>query len=410
LLPTATPAATLLARTPTAGRLAFTLWKTFGFTLFRGMTSGGRGDANSCLRPSANVMRAPAGVITLLLLTTPLIGEGTPFARSAGPGPVPVAAERDAVKWIAALRDRAVLTAEDRAEAHRALDASEETPDTLLGMALLARADGDLSRARELAQRSVDADPTSGERWAWLGTTTFEAIGASSAGAFTKAEQADAGRRAYERALELDPTCIDAHIGLAQFYLKAPALFGGSIRRARERADALMALGTPDARSYAHIILAQIAAYRSRESEMAREFALATDAVDQPHRKVIALSTCAWTWLLDRRNARAALTPIASCIELAPEVYQHWFLKARACQLLGDQREAIAAYRTALDLQPAAPTARYELARCLDQTGDPGATAAYRQFLADHPDDPRASAAKAAIRRLEARRGRADSP
>lgn len=300
-----------------------------------------------------------------------------------------------------------MLSAADRKAARAAINAAADLAPNdaslLLARALIARAEGDLDAARDLARKARDAEPTNAELWSWVGTTTFEALGASSAGAFTKAEQADIGKAAYERALELDNTQIDAHIGLAQFYLRAPALFGGSLRKARERAAALLALKSADADSYAHLILAQIAAYRVRESEMTREFDLAAGACQSPHRKLIAINTCAWTWLLDRKNPKAALPFIQQCIDLAPEVAQHWFMLAKAEQTLGDQPGAIDAYRKSLDLQPLAPTARYELARCLDQTNAPDAADQYRRFLADHPTDPRTSAAQAALRRLAKR-------
>jgi len=46
-------------------------------------------------------------------------------------------------------------------------------------------------------------------------------------------------RRAFERALELDPDNADARIGLLEFYLQAPRFMGGSFEKARALTDDL---------------------------------------------------------------------------------------------------------------------------------------------------------------------------
>lgn len=45
-------------------------------------------------------------------------------------------------------------------------------------------------------------------------------------------------RSAFARAIELDPQNVDARLGLLQFYLVAPGVFGGSLQQAQRQAGA----------------------------------------------------------------------------------------------------------------------------------------------------------------------------
>lgn len=49
-------------------------------------------------------------------------------------------------------------------------------------------------------------------------------------------------RRALEKAVHLDPAHVQARIGLARFYLQAPALLGGDLHKAYDQAEALLPL------------------------------------------------------------------------------------------------------------------------------------------------------------------------
>lgn len=63
-----------------------------------------------------------------------------------------------------------------------------------------------------------------------------------SAGLLGKASLASKSRNALEKAVELDPSSVDARFGLVQYYTQAPALMGGGIDKAHVQADAIALL------------------------------------------------------------------------------------------------------------------------------------------------------------------------
>lgn len=272
----------------------------------------------------------------------------------------------EAPAWLDALRDRRVVVGEDLSKARAALDAaSAASPGDarlVLGRALVERASGALASAKELGDRAASMAPDDGEIAAWQGTFILEAIGASSAGVFSKADEAQRGKGAYERALTLDPGSLDAHIGLAMYAIKAPALFGGSIREARARAATLMTL--PGGESYARIVLGQIAAYKDDRRAMDAEFARAVEADPPPHRRLIALNAWAFATLQDIGDAPAAEALFRRCIELAPGVSAYWFGLGESLRKQRKWGEAAQAYREALRLQPGASASARGLKQC----------------------------------------------
>ena len=48
--------------------------------------------------------------------------------------------------------------------------------------------------------------------------------------------------KAFEKAIELDPTHIGGHVGAANFYLQAPGIMGGDLEKAKEQAKILLEL------------------------------------------------------------------------------------------------------------------------------------------------------------------------
>ncbi len=64
----------------------------------------------------------------------------------------------------------------------------------------------------------------------------------------------------YQKAAQLDPTSVDAHFGLAQYYLNAPPIAGGSLESAGKEAAVLTELESP----MGEIVLAQIEAKQGK--------------------------------------------------------------------------------------------------------------------------------------------------
>jgi len=81
-------------------------------------------------------------------------------------------------------------------------------------------------------------------------------------------------REAFERAVELDPANLDARADLLEFYLEAPAVFGGGMDKARAQAAALEKLDKGEG----HAARALIAEKEKRYDVAEREYRAALAA------------------------------------------------------------------------------------------------------------------------------------
>jgi tetratricopeptide (TPR) repeat protein len=104
----------------------------------------------------------------------------------------------------------------------------------------------DFDNAIASAERAVKLAPTSSEYHDWLG----RAYGgkAEHAGWFSGLSLAKKVRRAFEHAVELDPSNFSAQRDLIEFYLEAPGIAGGGEEKALQQIEALAALDPGEAR------------------------------------------------------------------------------------------------------------------------------------------------------------------
>jgi tetratricopeptide (TPR) repeat protein len=101
-----------------------------------------------------------------------------------------------------------------------------------LGRALVAQ--DELEKAVEALERAASLDPASSEIQQWLG----RALGflATRVNVFRQASLAPKVRRAFERAVELDPQNVEARLDLLEYYVQAPGIMGGNREKARAQA------------------------------------------------------------------------------------------------------------------------------------------------------------------------------
>ena len=91
-----------------------------------------------------------------------------------------------------------------------------------------------LDEAIRWFKKAVDLEPTSSAHHMWLGDAY--ASKAQRAGVFEKPFLSRSIRKEIEKAVELDPSNLDARQGLVQFYVMAPGILGGSAQKAKEQA------------------------------------------------------------------------------------------------------------------------------------------------------------------------------
>jgi Tfp pilus assembly protein PilF len=108
------------------------------------------------------------------------------------------------------------------------------------------------NQAVEQCKSAVELQPDRADYQFWLGRT----YGAKAvhSNPLVQALLAVKIKKAFERAVELDPQHVGARYGLGNFYLQAPAAMGGDMHKALMQANALIALAAPQGK----LLLARI--------------------------------------------------------------------------------------------------------------------------------------------------------
>jgi len=287
--------------------------------------------------------------------------------------------EPQSARWIYALARIASVEA-DRAQGDAAKDKSKEA---LKG----------LEKAAELA-------PDNAEYQYWLGAASFEHI--DEVGMLSKMSLASQGRKAFEKAIAIDPGMIAARIGLAQFYMGAPGIAGGSVEKAKAQGDALIALPDKRGEFQGRMVLAGVAVHEEDWAEMTRQFTLAETAGGVGADPVAALRSLAWNLLNKKKDPEAAAPIVERYLKVAAaDDVTAWFLDGEVKRQLGHCAEALPQYDRVLATRPEAKGSRWGAAVCHDQLGQKDAARKdYEEYARRFPNDDRTKEAKAAIKRL----------
>jgi tetratricopeptide (TPR) repeat protein len=122
----------------------------------------------------------------------------------------------------------------------KSLATNPKDAQALACMAKVKLAFFDTDAAAQLAKQAIDIDPKNVEAH----LTFADALGrkAEDVGMFEKIRIARQLKSELELALSIDSKNLDALEGLMSFYLEAPGIAGGSMSKARELADKIMAL------------------------------------------------------------------------------------------------------------------------------------------------------------------------
>ncbi len=97
-----------------------------------------------------------------------------------------------------------------------------------------------VSKALAAAEKAVALGPKNAQAFYWLGNAYGNRIG--EVNMLSKMSLAPKIRDAFETAVVLDPTLVDARSALVEFYLQAPAVVGGSVDKAKTQAAAIVRL------------------------------------------------------------------------------------------------------------------------------------------------------------------------
>jgi tetratricopeptide (TPR) repeat protein len=223
----------------------------------------------------------------------------------------------------------------------------------------LANSKGDLDGAVAHLEKATSLEPGSSRYQVWLGSAYSSKAGTS--GLFKAASLAGKAKAAFEKAVALDPSSVEAHQALLQYYLFAPGVAGGSVGKARAEAAAIGAL---DAHR-GHLATARIAEHEKEwlAAEKAYRDALAL----QPERGATYNSLGYALLRLGRTDD--AIAAFRRYVELSPDDANAYDSLGEGLLAAGKVVEAEASYRRALELNPSFASSVWGLGDCLDRLG-----------------------------------------
>ena len=131
-------------------------------------------------------------------------------------------------------------------------------------------------RAVEAAERAVALQPKSSDYHLWLGRAYGNK--AEHCNPFCAAGLAGKVRSEFERAVELDPANLQARSDLAEYYMEAPGIMGGSKEKARALAEQIQQSDPAPA----HWLRARLAEKEKQYDLAEKEFRAAIDASSNP--------------------------------------------------------------------------------------------------------------------------------
>ncbi|OGU18752.1 MAG: hypothetical protein A2059_01525 [Ignavibacteria bacterium GWA2_55_25] len=117
-----------------------------------------------------------------------------------------------------------------------------------LGMIFLGQRLRDVDKAVEHMEEAVEINPKEANYQHGLGAAY--GTEAQSAGVFRQAILAPRVKKAFAKAVELNPRHIEAHIGLARYYQQAPGIMGGDMDKAWQEAEIIIGLDEVQGRTF----------------------------------------------------------------------------------------------------------------------------------------------------------------
>ncbi len=244
------------------------------------------------------------------------------------------------------------------------------------------------NQAVKAAEQAVDLQPKNSNYHLWLGRAYGRK--AENCNPFCAAGLAGKVRSEFEKAVELDPNNTAARTDLAEYYMEAPGIMGGSKDKAREQADQI----ERRAPSSAHWVRARLAEKDKQYDVAEKEFRAAIEGSSNPSQ--------AWIDLADfhhRRRRVADMEKAVSKALSAPELsggtlFEAASLLFRAGRNFPGAVDMLRRYLDSGKMVCDAPAfrAHYLLGTILEKQGDKQAAAAAYQAsiaLARDFDDPR---------------------
>ena len=262
--------------------------------------------------------------------------------------------------------------------------------DWQLGLAKIHAINRDFVAARNAGKRATELSPQSAEIWCAYGTAIFSGI--QSASTLDQMGLADDGKAAYIQSLKLDPDQVEPRIGLAMFYINAPGIAGGSLKKAREQGNALLKI--PGAARQGYIVLAMTEAEDDEWKNAAEFFSLARkeSTVKEQQETLRLYASLLLKKKEDPKAVIALLQPEVQALKSEDTVLR--FMLGEAHKALKEWDKAENEYLLVIAANPQSPNSRFSLAEVLrKQKKYQLAADQFNEFASRFPQDARAKKA-----------------
>ena len=279
----------------------------------------------------------------------------------------------------------------------RAVKTAPENGRWIMAQSMILIRRGDTDKAYDLAKKSIKQSPDDARLQYLFGNAAFAHI--NDVSVINMGAVSGKGKAAYERAVELDPTLIDAHVGLASFYLYAPGIAGGSVAKAREIVRTVA--GIEGGASQAALLRMQIEGKEKNWDAFNEAAAESVELAGDEEARQTARMQVAMILVFQGERYEDALGMIrqihdneaSAGAEFRPGTVS--FVEGTCLQKSGDLPGAVACYERTLAINPDAQNTRYKIAECYEALGQPALAAAnYEEFAERFKGDGRAKTAR----------------
>jgi tetratricopeptide (TPR) repeat protein len=239
--------------------------------------------------------------------------------------------------------------------------------------------------AIDFFEEAVELDENKAPYHYWLGSAYGSK--ASKSNVFKQMYLAPKIKSEFERAVALDSKYIEARQGLAQYYLLAPGIAGGSVEKAKLQAEAIVKLHPY--RGY--ISYATIFAYE-KDFARAEEYYKKAIAVDT---KIGAGYNVLGYFYLRQKRIDDAIQQFKKYVETEPDTANSYDSLGDGLQEKGMIDDAIANYKKAIALDATFSSSIFNLAKCYEKKGMTNdAKKMYERYLTFETSGARAEEAK----------------
>jgi tetratricopeptide (TPR) repeat protein len=280
-----------------------------------------------------------------------------------------------------------------RTSAERWLAKRPEDADAHYWMAVVLqhRAIRDLDAATEHIEEAVDRAPNNADYQYMLGGIYGQT--AQSAGMFKQAMLAPKIKRAFARAVELNPDHVEARIALAQYYLMAPGIMGGDDDEGFRQLDEAAKRNERRGR----MVKASMLERKDRLTDAENEWKLLTVKFSDdwvPHKNY-------GYFLLRRQRAEEALKPMSRYAELRPDTSDAFDSYGEVLLAAGRTDEAVITLRKGLAIEPTLGSSWYLLGQAYEKKRQMAeARTAYQNVIAHDRSEPRKKEAADRLKNL----------